>query len=181
MKNLFYEPIKELDNFQLIKENTSFQDFIMIYEQISDTEDKIRKLKSLNSIFNHKYSQINLSIICSSNNNNTLEIKNDMEINSDLKIDKLNISDYTNINNEFIRWITNEYSSANNETIKQYLSDILILIINVKGVNKYVISKVYEEFSKIYFYSQQKIDINEFLKNIKFLSLFYGFKRSNTN
>ena len=103
MKNLFYEPIKELDTFQLIKENTSFQDFIMIYEQISDTEDKIRKLKSLNSIFNHKYSQINLSIICSSNNNNTLEIKNDIEINSDLKIDKLNISDYTNINNEFIR------------------------------------------------------------------------------
>ena len=180
-ENLFYEPIKELDNFQLIKENTSFQDFIMIYEQVSDTEEKIKILKSLNSIFNHKYSQINLSTICSSNNNNTLEIKNDMEIDNDLKIDKLNISDYTNINNEYIRWITNEYFSANNETIKQYLSDILILIINVKGVNKYDISKVYEEFSKIYFYSQQQIDINEFLKNIKFLSLFYGFKESNTN
>ena len=139
-ENLFYEPIKELDNFQLIKENTSFEDFIMIYEQALDVEEKIKILKSLNSIFNHKYSQINISTICSANTNNTLGIKNDIEIDSDIKIDKLNISDYININKEYIRWITNEYFSVNNETIKQYLSDILILIINVKGINKYDIS-----------------------------------------
>ena len=180
-ENLFYEPIKELDNFQLIKENTSFEDFIMIYEQALDVEEKIKILKSLNSIFNHKYSQINISTICSANTNNTLGIKNDIEIDSDIKIDKLNISDYININKEYIRWITNEYFSVNNETIKQYLSDILILIINVKGINKYDISKVYEEFSKIYFYSEQQLNINEFLKNIKFLSLFYGFKECNSN
>lgn len=179
-EKLFYEPIKELDNFQLIKENTSFQDFIKIYEQSSNDEEKIKLLKSLKSIFNHKYSQINISSICSANNYE-LDIKNEIENDSDSKIDKLNISDYININKDYICWITNEYFSVNNEIIKQYLSDILILIINVKGVNKYDINKVYEEFSKMYFYSEQQLDINDFLKNIKFLSLFYGFKEDKAN
>ena len=131
---------------------------------------------------------VGVSKIRGYNNNNLndkrlyeLDIKNEIENDSDSKIDKLNISDYININKDYICWITNEYFSVNNEIIKQYLSDILILIINVKGVNKYDINKVYEEFSKMYFYSEQQLDINDFLKNIKFLSLFYGFKEDKAN
>ena len=181
---LFYEPIKEIKNFNLVKDNITFQDFILLYEQTSDIEDKINLLKLLKLNFSNDFSQLNICIFCSSNNKNQLNsllIKKELDIETDLETEQSNSLYPLDKNNEYICWIIQEYFSQNNEIIKQYLNDILILIISVIGVNKYQISKIYEELSKIYFYSEQKTNINDFLKNIKFLSVLYGFKEDNTN
>ena len=172
---LFYEPIKELENFHLIKENIYFKDFVNLYEQKTVNEDKIYLLKSLLNIFSHDISQIN---ICYFNSLNLSLMKNDSD-NQENILDKSNYSYYSNKNNNFINWAIREYFSEENETIKEYLNNILLLIIPIIGLNKYDISIAYEQMTKLYFYSEQNLKIFDFLKNIKFLSKLYRLKDSN--
>ena len=172
IEQLFYEPMKEENNFVLIKDNTNYQDFINIYEQIVENEGKIQLLNSLKTIFSHPNSRLNISIFCSTNNNDSLNLKlnkNDSDNEENLDIDK----SYFHKNNNFINWIIDEYFSQNNEEIKQCLNEILLFIIPVIGIDKYNISKAYEELSKLYFYSEQNIDIAKFFCNLKFLSTLY--------
>ena len=176
---LFYDPIKEIDNFCLLKENISSQDFTNMYEQLAADEEKINTLKTLKSIFSHKYSLINICSFYYTNNNfslSSLATKNETDIETDVESEKSYYSYYSNKYNDYISWIINEYYNEDNDIIKQYLKDILILIKSVVGVNKYNMSKIYEELTKIYFYSEKKLDINSFLKDIKLLSALYGYK-----
>ena len=184
---LFYDPIKELNNFHLLKENITFQDFTTMYEQLTNNEEKINLLMSLKSIFSHKYSQINICSFCYTNNNfslSSLVTKNETDGETDVESDKSYYSYYNNKHNDFICWIINEYFTEDNDIIKQYLNDILILIISVVGVNKNDISKIYEELTKNYFYSgfsELKLNLNNFLKDIKILSALYGYKEDESN
>ena len=181
---LFYEPIKEIDNFCLLKENITFLDCITIYDQSTSTEEKINILKVIKANFSHKNSQINICSFCCTNNIfslNSLTTKSETDLETDIQSDKSNYSFYSNKNNDYICWIINEYFSENNDLIRQYLNDILILIISVVGVNKYDMNKIYEKLTKIYFYTEQKVDVDIFIKNIKLLSTLYGFKEDNTN
>ena len=174
---LFYEPIKDLQNFCLIKEDKSFQDFINSYEQIDIIEDKINILKALKNTFSYDISQINICTFCSTNNINSLDLfllKNEQDNQENLEIDKSNYSYYSNKNNNFISWAINEYFSENNEIIKEYLNDILLLVIPVIGLYKYDIVQIYKEISKIYFYSGQNLKISGFLKYLKFLFGLYS-------
>ena len=174
--DLFYEPIKDLENFRLIKENLSFQDFINLYELKADNEDKIDLLKSLLNIFSHDISQINM---CYFNLFNLLLIKTESD-NQDNIMDKSNYSYYSNKYNNFITWLIKEYFSESNETIKEYLNNMLLLFIPIIGLNKYDISIAYEQLTKLYFYSEQNLKIGDFLKNLKFLSGLYRLKDNNT-
>ena len=53
IEQLFYEPIKELNNFLILKENITYEDFIDLYVKSSSSEEKINLLKSLIDIFSH--------------------------------------------------------------------------------------------------------------------------------
>ena len=181
---LFYSPIKELENFRLIKENISFQNFINIYEQLINNEEKIFLLKELKTIFSHDISQINICSFCCAYSKTALDLllnKNETENEDNLEINKSNYSFYSNRNNNFIVWLISEYFSEKNEQIKEYLNDIILLILPIIGLHKYDISKAYEELTKIYFYSEQNNKIGDFLKNLKFLSGLYGLKENNIN
>ena len=179
---LFYEPIKEINDFRFIKEHITFKDFISLYEQNSNIENKIKILNSLETIFSHKNSQINICIFNKIVPLNTI-VKNESNLEEEIEIDKSNYSYYSSQNNNFICWIINEYFSENNKEVKQYLKEILLLIIPIIGIKKYDINKAYEQLTKKYFYSEDNanIDINDLLQNIKFLSGFYGLKEDNSN
>ena len=108
---LFYEPIKEIDNFCLLKENITFLDFITIYDQLTSNEEKINILKALKANFSHKNSQINICSFCCTNNIfslNSLATKSETDLESDIQSDKSNYSYYSNKNNDYICWIINE-------------------------------------------------------------------------
>ena len=179
---LFYDPIKEINNFRFIKEHITFQDFISLYEQNSNIENKINILNSLKIIFSHKNSQLNICLFNKIVPLNTI-VKNEANLEEGIEIDKSNYSYYSSLNNNFICWIINEYFSENNKKVKQYLKEILLLIIPIIGIKKYDINMVYEQLTKIYFYSDENvnININDLLQNIKFLSGFYGLKEDNSN
>ena len=51
IEQLFYEPIKESENFYLLKENITYQDFIELYLQSSSKEEKLNLLNSFINIF----------------------------------------------------------------------------------------------------------------------------------
>ena len=51
IEQLFYELIKELNNFYLLKENATYQDFIDLYLQSPSREEKLNLLKSFLNIF----------------------------------------------------------------------------------------------------------------------------------
>ena len=164
---LFYSPIKELENFRLIKENISFQNFINIYEQLINNEEKIFLLKELKTIFSHDISQINICSFCCAYSKTALDLllnKNETENEDNLEINKSNYSFYSNRNNNFIVWLISEYFSEKNEQIKEYLNDIILLILPIIGLHKYDISKAYEELTKIYFYSEQNNKIGDFFE-----------------
>ena len=179
---LFYDPIKELNNFCFIKDHITFQDFISLYEQLSNIEDKISILNSLKTIFSHKNSRLNISFFNKISPLNTISIKNETNTEEEIEIDKSNYSYYSNQNNNFICWIINEYFSENNKIIRQYLNEILQLIIPVIGIKKQDIDKAYEKITKIYFYSEEENpNINDLFENIKFLSGLYGLKEESNN
>ena len=178
---LFYDPIQEINNFRFIKEHITFQDFISLYEQNSNIENKIIILNSLKIIFSHRNSQLNICIfnkIAPLNPN----MKNEINLEEEIEINKSNYSYYSSLNNNFICWLINEYFSENNKKVKQYIKDILLLIIPIIGIKKYDISKIYEQLTKIYFYSEDNsnTNISDLLQNIKFLSGFYGLKEDNS-
>ena len=179
---LFYDPIKEINNFCFIKDHITFQDFISLYEQLSNIEDKISILNSLKTIFSHKNSQLNISFFNKISPLNTISIKNETNTEEEIEIDKSNYSYYSNQNNNFICWIINEYFSENNKIIRQYLNEILQLIMPVIGIKKQDIDKAYEKITKIYFYSEEENpNINDLFENIKFLSGLYGLKEESNN
>ena len=180
---LFYNPIKDLDNFRLIKENISFQDFINLYEQLAGDEEKINSLKELKTIFSHNFSQINICSFCYTYSKASLDLLNKNEIDNEenLAINNSNYSFYSNRNNNFIIWLINEYFSENNEQMKELLCDIILLITPIIGLNRYDMSKAYEELTKIYFYSEKNFKIVDFLKNLKLLSRLYGLREDNIN
>ena len=68
IEQLFHEPIKELNNFYLLKENVTYQDFIELYLQSSSNEEKINLLKTFLNIFSHEKSLINICYFCLKNN-----------------------------------------------------------------------------------------------------------------
>ena len=180
---LFYNPIKDLDNFRLIKENISFQDFINLYEQLAGDEEKINSLKELKTIFSHNFSQINICSFCYTYSKASLDLLNKNEIDNEenLAINNSNYSFYSNRNNNFIIWLINEHFSENNEQMKELLCDIILLITPIIGLNRYDMSKAYEELTKIYFYSEKNFKIVDFLKNLKLLSGLYGLREDNIN
>ena len=68
IEQLFYEPIKESENFYLLKENITYQDFIELYLQSTSDEEKINLLNSFKNIFSHKKSLINICYFGLKNN-----------------------------------------------------------------------------------------------------------------
>ena len=179
LDQLFYEPIEESNNFRFLKENITYQDFINIYIESSSDEEKINLLKSLISIFSHEKSFLNICYFCLINN----KLK-EAEFQLDEELENSNISAYLSKKN-FFHWIISHYFFEKNDEIKQYLTKLFFLIISVFGINKYDISNIYEELSKIYFYSDTQnneneeeanndININNFYQHLQFLSIAYG-------
>ena len=181
IEQLFYEPMKEENNFFLIKDNINYQDFINLYEQTATCEEKIKIINSLKIIFSQPNSKLSISIFCSPVDNDSLNLlldKSEPDNEENLEIDN---SYYNYKNNNFIHWIICEYFSEANEDIKQCLNEILLYTIGITGIDKYNISKAYEELTKLYFYSGQNIDSVNFLNNLKFLSVLYNIDNKTKN
>ena len=170
IEQLFYEPIKELDNFSLIKENITYQDFIELYLQLSVFEEKINLLQSLINIFSHKNSLINICFFCLKNN----KLK-EIELELDDNLEKSNISSFLP-KESFQLWLIEKFFEEKNEKIKLCLKELFIKITSIFGINKYYLNGIYEELTKIYFYSEEddNININNYLINLKFLAGAYN-------
>ena len=173
LEQLFYEPIKELQNFYLLKENITYQDFTELYLQSSSTEEKINLLKSFLKIFSHEKSLINICYFCLKNN----KLK-EIELELDDNLEKSNLSSFIPQEN-FILWLIEKFFIEKDEKIKLYIKEIFITIISVLGINKYYLNNIFEELTKIYFYStneedNDELNINKLLINLKFLAAGYG-------
>ena len=177
---LFYEPIKDLNNFYIIKENVTYQEFIDIYIQSSSNQEKINILKTLVNIFSQEKSLINICYFCLKNNKLKL-IEFELEENED----KSNISSFLPQEN-FQQWLIEKFFEEKDEKIKLYIKELFTLITSVFGIDKYYLNFIYENLSKIYFYSTEEkeennISINDFLFNLKFLSAGYGLNIDDNN
>ena len=188
IEQLFYEPIKESENFYLLKENITYQDFIELYLQSSSKEEKLNLLNSFINIFSHKKSLINICYFGLKNN----KIK-EIELELDDNLEKSNFSSYIPQEN-FQLWLIDKFFSEEDEKIKFNLQQIFIKIISIFGINKYYLNEIYENLTKIYFYSNNKenddeMNLNKLLINLKFLASAYGLdikekkdaKNKNTN
>jgi len=188
IEQLFHEPIKELNNFYLLKENVTYQDFIELYLQSSSNKEKINLLKTFLNIFSHEKSLINICYFCLKNNK-VKEIEFELEDN----LEKSNFSSLLPQEN-FQLWLIEKFFEEKDEKIKLYLKEIFVKIISVFGINKYYLNEIYEKLTKIYFYSINEDDndetsINNLLNNLKFLAAGYGLninekigqKNKNTN
>ena len=177
---LFYEPIKDLNNFYIIKENVTYQDFIDIYIQSSSNEEKINILKTLINILSQEKSLINICYFCLKNNKLKL-IEFELEENED----KSNISSFLPQEN-FQQWLIEKFFEEKDEKIKIYIKELFTIITSVFGIDKYYLNFIYENLSKIYFYlteekEENNISINDLLFNLKFLSAGYGLNISDNN
>ena len=173
IEQLFYEPIKESDNFYLLKENITYQDFIELYLQSSSKEEKINLLNSFINIFSHKKTLINICYFGLKNN----KIK-EIELELDDNLEKSNFSSYIPQEN-FQLWLIDKFFSEEDEKIKFNLQQIFIKIISIFGINKYYLNEIYENLTKIYFYSNNKenddeMNSNKLLINLKFFASAYS-------
>ena len=173
IEQLFYEPIKELNNFYLLKENATYQDFIDLYLQSASREEKINLLKSFLNIFSHEKSLINICYFCLKSN----KLK-ELELELDDNLEKPNFNSLLPQEN-FQLWLIEKFFEEKDEKIKLYLKDIFVKIISVFGINKYYLNEIYEKITKIYFYSSNEEDndetsIKNLLNNLKFLAAGYG-------
>ena len=175
IEQLFYEPIKELNNFLILKENITYEDFIDLYVKSSSSEEKINLLKSLIDIFSHEKALLNICYFCLKNNKLT-EIELELEDNDD----KSNIN-FLLPQENFQSWLIEQFFSEKNEQIKLNLKEIFIIVSSVFGINKYYLSEIYEQLTKIYFYSEEQdnININNLFVNLKFLACSYGLNINN--
>ena len=121
IEQLFYEPIKELNNFLILKENITYEDFIDLYVKSSSSEEKINLLKSLIDIFSHEKALLNICYFCLKNNKLT-EIELELEDNDD----KSNIN-FLLPQENFQSWLIEQFFSEKNEQIKLNLKEIFII------------------------------------------------------
>ena len=173
IEQLFYEPIKESENFYLLKENITYQDFIELYLQSTSDEEKINLLNSFINIFSHKKSLINICYFGLKNN----KIK-EIELELDDNLEKSDLSSYLPQEN-FQLWLIERFFDEEDEKIKFNLQQIFIKIISIFGINKYYLNEIYENLTKIYFYplnekESDEMNINKLLINLKFLAAGYG-------
>ena len=120
IEQLFYEPIKESENFYLLKENITYQDFIELYLQSSSKKAKLNSLNWFINIFSHKKSLINICYFGLKNN----KIK-EIELELDDNLEKSNFSSYLPQEN-FQLWLIEKFFSEEDEKIKFSLQQIFI-------------------------------------------------------
>ena len=183
VEQLFHEPKKELNNLLIIKDNITYQDFINIYSQSSSIEEKINSLKSIINIFSHEKSLLNICYFCTN-----IKLK-EIDFQLDESFEKSNFSYFLPQDN-FQQWLIEKFFEEENNDIKYYLKELFAIIISVFGIDKYDLSFIYKELTKIYFYPTEEnneININDLLINLKFLSVGYGLNvvtnnnKNNTN
>ena len=183
VEQLFHEPKKELNNLLIIKDNITYQDFINIYSQSSSIEEKINLLKSIINIFSHEKSLLNICYFCTN-----IKLK-EIDFQLDESFEKSNFSYFLPQDN-FQQWLIEKFFEEENNDIKYYLKELFAIIISVFGIDKYDLSFIYKELTKIYFYPTEEnneLNINDLLINLKFLSVGYGLNvvtnnnKNNTN
>ena len=158
VEQLFHEPKKELNNLLIIKDNITYQDFINIYSQSSSIEEKINSLKSIINIFSHEKSLLNICYFCTN-----IKLK-EIDFQLDESFEKSNFSYFLPQDN-FQQWLIEKFFEEENNDIKYYLKELFAIIISVFGIDKYDLSFIYKELTKIYFYPTEEnneLNINAF-------------------
>ena len=149
--DFFHDPLKELDNFRLIKDITSLDKLIQQYKTLTKIQEKQSFMKSLKTILSHDYSIIN---ICFLNNNSSYNL---------------------------IDFLITEYFLNLNDSINENIHDILKIIVPIIGCNKNNLDTIYSQLSKQYFYPKEDKaipDIQKLSNFLSILSILYGYKNS---
>ena len=182
IKDIFYKPINNDDLFWLIKSNASIKNFIEAFEYKSNIEEQISIVNQLIKILSNKKALINICII-----NKFNEIK--MQIDNNLILDKSSTKALPVYQNKdkttFVDWLIKQYFLYKSEKYSKGILNLLLIVINIVGIQKNNINFIYEKISdyfvyspKKYFIDDDKININNDLNNLtrylNLLLLMYG-------
>jgi len=183
IKEIFYKPINNEELFWLIKPKASIKNFIEKFEYKCSIEEQISIVNQLIKILSYKKSAINICII---NRYNESKIQNENNLIIDEKSSKA-LPIYQKENNiDFVDWLIRQYFLYKSEKSTKGILNLLLIILNIIGVQKKNINFVYQKISEYFFYSPKKyfyddakinigIDINNFSRFLNLLLLMYGY------
>ena len=183
IKEVFYKPINNDDLFWLIKPKASIKNFIEKFEYKSSIEEQISIVNQLIKILSYKKSTINICII---NRYNESKIQNESNLIIDEKSSKA-LPIYQNENKvDFADWLIRQYFLYKSEKSTKGILNLLLIILNIIGVQKKNFNFIYQKISEYFFYSPKKyfyddakinigIDINNLSRFLNLLLLMYGY------
>lgn len=183
IKEIFYKPINNDELFWLIKPKASIKNFIEKFEYKSSIEEQISIVNQLIKILSYKKSTINICII---NRYNESKIQNESNLIIDEKSSKA-LPIYQNENKvDFADWLIRQYFLYKSEKSTKAILNLLLIILNIIGVQKKNFNFIYQKISEYFFYSPKKyfyddakinigIDINNLSRFLNLLLLMYGY------